>query len=306
MALEIEIHTLPEPVGSHQRMNHAAEFGALLVDGHRIEVVDLDEPVRPNRMRQGSGILGKLTGLEISHFGDALHGRRPEIRRIKLIPKNSQPFLEAELKPIAARNAIAGPIVEILVCDHPIDIEISGIRRRFRAGEHEPVVENIEAFVLHSPHIEIGDGHDIENVQIIFAAEPFLVPLHGALQALHGPAATAFLAGLDVDRQVHLAARHCLEIRSHGAEVACNKREQIGRLGMRIAPDHVVPPPAVERTALGEIAVRQQHGRRRHIGLDPRRLGRQNIRPVEEISDPAKALRLALRAINTSRHIKAR
>ena len=47
---------------------------------------------------------------------------------------------------------------------------------------------------------------DVEDVEIVFAAEALFVPAHGALERVHGPAAAVFLAGLDIDIERDLAA----------------------------------------------------------------------------------------------------
>ncbi len=64
--------------------------------------------------------------------------------------------------------------------------------------------------------------------------------------------------------------------------------------------------PGVVRFARGfEIAVRQKHRRLGPIRLDPHAIGREHVGAIEKISDAAKSLRLALRAIGGARAIEA-
>jgi hypothetical protein len=49
-----------------------------------------------------------------------------------LVAEDGQPFLQAELEPVAAGDAVAGPVVEIFVRDDRLDPR-SRRRSRFRA-----------------------------------------------------------------------------------------------------------------------------------------------------------------------------
>ena len=44
-----------------------------------------------------------------------------------------------------------------------------------------PNSKDIEAFVFHSPHIEMGNGDDHINIKVIFTSINFFIPLHGPL-----------------------------------------------------------------------------------------------------------------------------
>jgi hypothetical protein len=113
----------------------------------------------------------------------------------------------SSLVPVAAGDAIAGPVVEILVGDDPLDAIIIGVGRRLWLRENQLVVEDVEALVLHRAEVEIADGNDVEHVEIIFAAEAALVPGHRPLEAVHGPQALVLLAVGTIDGEVDLAAR---------------------------------------------------------------------------------------------------
>src|SRR6185436_15102326 len=72
VALEVEVHALAETLPPQQRLEHAHHFGALVVDGGRVEVVDLDVAPRTDGMGERPRVLGKLRGLEIAHVAYAL------------------------------------------------------------------------------------------------------------------------------------------------------------------------------------------------------------------------------------------
>ncbi len=107
--------------------------------------------------------------------------------------------------------------------DHAFDRGVVGVACGVGSGENELVVEDVEALVLHRPHIEVADGDDVEHVEVIFAAEALLVPAHGALERLHGPGAAVLLARLDIDGEINLAARGGDEAVGHACEIAADQ-----------------------------------------------------------------------------------
>ena len=66
MAVEIEIHALPEGLAAEQHAQHAHDFCALLVYGGGIKVVDLLIDVRTDRMRERARILGEIEVVSVS------------------------------------------------------------------------------------------------------------------------------------------------------------------------------------------------------------------------------------------------
>ena len=60
VAAEVEIHALAKAVVVEQHLEHAHDLGALLVDGRRVEIVDLVIERRPDRMRQRASVLDEL------------------------------------------------------------------------------------------------------------------------------------------------------------------------------------------------------------------------------------------------------
>ena len=60
VALEVEAHAALEGGLAEQGVQHADDFGALLVDRGGVEVADLDVAVGPHRVGQRAGVLGEL------------------------------------------------------------------------------------------------------------------------------------------------------------------------------------------------------------------------------------------------------
>ncbi len=180
--------------------------------------------------------------------------------------------------------------------DHRLDAGIIGVGRGLRRSQHVFVVEDVEALVLHRPHVEVGDGDDHENIEIVFAAEALLVPAHGALERVHGIAAAALLAGLDIDAQRDVAPGHGAEFVFDVGELAADQRKQIGGLLERVVPGGEVAA-AGQIARIDKVAVRQQHRRFGFVGLDARGVDRHHVGAVGEVGDAAEALGLALRAV---------
>ena len=298
VAVEIERHALVERRVADQRLEHADDFRALFVDRRRVEIVDLGILLRPHVMGERAGVLGELRGAQRPHFLNAAHGARTHVCGKLMVAEDRQAFLEAKLEPVAAGDAVAGPVVEIFVRDDRLDAGVIAVGRRLGQGEHVFVVEDVEALVFHGPHIEVGHGDHVEHVEIVFAAVDLLVPLHRADQRVHGVIGAQLLALLDINREFDMAARLGDEGLVDRAEIAADHGEEIGGLGMRIMPDGEMTA-AVERAARASVAVRKQDRRFRLIRLQPRRIDAEHVRPVEEIGDAAEALRLALRAIGS-------
>ncbi len=154
-----------------------------------------------------------------------------------MVAENGQPFLQAKLEPVAASDSVACPIVEILMRDDRLDIGEVGVGRGLVVGQHILVVEEVQPLVLHRAHVEVGHGDDVEDVEVVFAAELLLVPLHRALQRVHRVGGARFLAVLDIDAEFDRAAGRRDEDIADAAEVAGNQGEEIGRFREGIFPD---------------------------------------------------------------------
>jgi hypothetical protein len=100
-------------------------------------------------------VLGELSALQPAYVGNALDRPRAFVGGKFLVAKNGQALLEAELEPVAASNAVAGPVVKILVRDDRFDMREIRVGRRLRRGQDVFVVKDVEALVLHRAHVEV-------------------------------------------------------------------------------------------------------------------------------------------------------
>src|SRR5579884_3095194 len=175
VAIEIEVGASAEFFGPKNGMEHPNELRALVVDSRRVKVGDLDVAVRANRVRKRPLVFGKLRCAQNPHVFDALNGSASDIGREALVTKNGEAFLEAELEPVAAGDAITGPIVEIFVRDDARDVVEITVGRGLLIGEHIGGVEDIERLVLHCAHVEVADGNDVELSKVILAAVDLLI-----------------------------------------------------------------------------------------------------------------------------------
>ena len=304
VALEIQVHALAEILAPEDGGHHADDLGALVVDGGGVEIVDRQIGFRLHGMCQRSRVLAELPRAQGAHVADALHRAAALVGGEFLVAIDRQAFLQRQLEPVAAGDAVAGPVVEILVRDHRLDPLVVAIGGGVRAGQDILGVEDVEALVLHRPHVEVGDGGDVEHVEVVFQAEHVLVPAHGFFQGAHGMGALVLVAAADVDAEIDAAARACGEMILHRNQIARHQREQVAGFRMRIGPGDAVPPVAEVMHRAG-IAVRQQHGNEGLVGGDGDGVARHHVGPVGEIGDAAEAFRLALGEITAARDIQA-
>ena len=88
-------------------MQHAHDFRALFVDGQRIEVRDIDEGVRAYRMRQRTGVFGKLVRPEEQGILNTLYTPRIHVGREFAVAKYGKTLFQAKLKPVATGDAVS-------------------------------------------------------------------------------------------------------------------------------------------------------------------------------------------------------
>ena len=218
VALEIQVHALPEAVASEQRLVHPHDFRAFLVDGHRVEVVDFDIAFRAHRMRHRAGVLGELHLAQHAHVLDAPRRARGFACRTGrvagghvggefLVAEHRQAFLQAQLEPVAAGDAVAGPVVEILVADDRFDVEEVRIGGRFGVRQHVLRIEDVEPLVLHRAHVEVADGDDHEAVEIQFQAKALFVPADRVDERIHRVTGLVEIMRLDPHLQQLFLAR---------------------------------------------------------------------------------------------------
>ena len=294
MPLKIKIHALAKRRCTQQGVNHAHQLGPFFIHRGGVEIADLLIGLWPHRMRHRAGIFGELRCAQTAHFLDALHRTRIHVGAEFLIAKYRQAFLERELKPVATGDAIAGPVVKILMRHHAIDVLIIDIGSGVGPGQHVLGVEDIEALVLHRPHVEVAHRDDDVAIQVQLQSEHLLVPAHGFFQCLHGEAALIELARIDIDRQRHVAPRGGGVVVLQQVQLARNQGEQIAGLGKRIFPAR--PVPAIRQAALGHaVAIAQQHRKTLALRLQRDAITRHHIRAIEKPGDAPKAFGLALR-----------
>eukprot|EP00965_Chrysotila_dentata_P155076 5123851-Pleurochrysis_carterae.AAC.2 len=71
-------------------------------------------------MRHWAAVLQKLSGAHDAHVLDALDGLGGHVGREVLVAEDGEPLLERQLEPVAARDAVAAPVVEVLVRNHAL------------------------------------------------------------------------------------------------------------------------------------------------------------------------------------------
>ncbi|OIQ65113.1 hypothetical protein GALL_533310 [mine drainage metagenome] len=243
-------------------------------------------------MGQRPLVLGELTGAERLDVLDPLDRLAAHVSREALVAEDRQAFLQAQLEPVAAGDAVAGPVVEVLVGDDALDALIVQVGGRGRIGEQQGGVEDVQPLVLHGAEIEVAHGDDHEQVEVVFPAERLLVPLHRALQGVHGVGRATGHARIHIDLQVDGAAAHGDKRVGQLVEFAGHQGEQVAGLGERVVPDGEALA-AGQVAGLHQIAVGEQPlvGLRR---LDPHREAAQHVGTVGEPGDLAEALGLAL------------
>ena len=292
---EVEVDGAAETLRSEKSLLHANQFGPLLVHGGGVEVVDLDVGFGPHRVRHRSRVLGKLTPPEQAHVLDPLHVPRPHVRGELLVPEDGESLFQAQLEPVAAGDAVACPVVEILVGDdrlYPLKILVGGT---LRAGEETLRIEYIQPLVLHRPHVEVVHRHDHVQTQVVLAPVPGFVPGHCTLEGGHRVAASFDVLGFRVDPEIDNPSRGRSEAVPETVEVPGHQCEQVAGLGKRVFPDSRMPT-AAQCLVLHGVAVGEQHGVARLVRDDGGPEARHDVGPVEVPRDPPEPLRLTLGA----------
>jgi hypothetical protein len=262
VALEVQVHALAETVAAQQGLIHPHDLGALFVDGDGIKIIDLDKGVGTDRVGHRSGVfreLGLAQGAHLVDAGDGAAGVRADhVGREFLVAEHGQAFLQRQLEPVAAGDAVARPVVEVFVAHHGLDALEVDVRGDARIGQHELGVEDVQALVFHRPHVEVADGDDHEAVQVELEVPAFLVPADAVLERLHRVIRLVEVALFHPDLQQGRAAVGQLDVFFLAHEARGDEGEQVGRLLERVFPQRVVA--AVGKLALlDQVTVRQQH-----------------------------------------------
>ena len=177
-ALKIQLHSPLKPCAAgrnrrfaaHQRLHHAHHLCALFVNGDGVEVVDFNVAVRPHRVGHGARVLRELGNAQHAHVLNALDGAGrcagAQVHAEFLVAEHGQAFFQAQLEPVAAGDAVAGPVVEVLMAYDRLDIGKVDIGGRGLVGQHILGVEDVQALVLHRAHVEVAGGNNHETLQI--------------------------------------------------------------------------------------------------------------------------------------------
>ena len=197
------------------------------------------------------------------------------------------------LEPVATGDAVAGPVVEVLVRDDALDGREIGIGGRGRRGQHVLGVEEVEPLVLHRAAVVVLHGHDHEAVQVQRQSVPSLVPDHAGHQRSHRVLGLVQVARANVDLQQVVAPAACADGLLAHRQVAGHQREQVAGLGVGVHPAGEVAA-VVQRALLDQVAVAQQHRETGLVGAQQHAVRGHHVGPIQEVCDAPKALGLAL------------
>ena len=298
MALEVQCQAFGKAVAAHERLHHPDHLGAFFVNGDGVEVVDLDVAVGPHRVSHRACVFRELRGAQHAHVFDALDGARrgfsAQVLRKFLVTKDRQAFLQAELEPVAAGHAVAGPVVKILMAHHTFYIREVGIGGGGLVGQHVLGVEDVQALVFHRAHVEVAGGHNHEALQIQRQAEARFVPGHGVHQRSHGVPGFFKVAGAHIDLEQMRLARARGDALLPANQLAGHQRKQVAGFFVRVHPAREVA--AIVQIALRhQVAVGQQHRVLCLVGAQRNGVTGHHVRAIQKVGDAPKALGLALR-----------
>ena len=225
MSGEVEIGAFAVCFCTQQRVQHANDFTAFFVHGDGVEIINRLVFVRANRVRHWASVLCELARLHEGSFFDAHHGGRVTICGILLFAEDGKAFFQRQLKPVAAGDAVAAPVVKILVRNNGVDHLKIGVSRRVFIGEQVARVENIQPLVFHRAHVEVIGCVDHEAVEVVFTSVRFFVPTHRGFQTLHCPGATWQIGRRRIDFEQYFAARCGDEVILQRIDFARDQRE---------------------------------------------------------------------------------
>ena len=210
MPCKVQVHAFAEAVTPQQSLIHAHHLSPFFINRDRIEIADLDKAVRPHRMGHRPRIFGKLHLAQHAHIFDATHRattvRADHVGGKFLVAEHGKPFLQRQLKPVAAGNAVTGPVMKIFMADHRLDIGVIGISGDAGVGQHIFGVEDVQALVFHRAHVEVAHRNDHEAVQIQLQPVTLLIPADAVLERIHRMLRLVQIARLHPHLQQHFAS----------------------------------------------------------------------------------------------------
>ena len=210
MPCKVQVHALAEAVTPQQGLDHAHHLGTFFINRDRVEIADLHKTVRPHRMRHGPRVFGKLHLAQHAHIFDATHRatavRADHVGGKFLIAEHREAFLQRQLKPVAAGDAVTGPIMKVFMADHRLDIGVIGIGGDAGVGQHILGVEDIQALVFHRAHVEVAHRNDHEAIQIQLQPVTLLIPADAVLERFHRMLRLVQIARLHPHLQQHFSS----------------------------------------------------------------------------------------------------
>ena len=248
-------------------------------------------------MGHGAGVFGKLHGAQHAHVFDAFDGTGAgltgHVLAELLVAEDRQAFFERELEPVAAGDAVAGPVVEVLVAHDRFDVAEVHVGGGVRVGQHELGVEDVQALVFHRAHVEVAGGDDHEAFQVQRQAKARFVPRHAGHERVHRVLGLVEITGAHEHLQQVLGAAAAGDALLACDQLTGHQGEQVARLFVRINPLGKVA--AVFQVALfDQVAIGEQHRVLGLVGAQRDGVAGHHIRAVQEVGDAAKALGLAL------------
>ena len=210
--------------------------------------------------------------------------RLPMVGREFLVAEDGQAFLQRQLEPVAAGDAVAGPVVEILVRDDGLDALRN--RRRSRVSGLAStycVLKTLRPLFSIAPMLKSRHGDDVEDVEIVFEAEDLLVPAHRLLQ--RRPSRGRIRPRRRARTQMRSATSRPERVvkRSRDRDqVAGDEREQVGRLRVRVDPLGPMPPAPPHRRSPTGLPFDSSTGKRALSARDRHRVARHHVGPVGE------------------------
>ena len=155
VAVKIEVGPLAKALWPDQRPHHPDDLGALVIDRGGVEVGDLLIGIRTDRVGQRAAVFRELGRAKHAHILDPLDRLTAHVLAEQLVAQHGKAFLQAQLEPVAAGNAVARPVVEVFVGNHTLDPVVVHVGGGFGIGEDIAGVEDVEPLVLHRPHVEV-------------------------------------------------------------------------------------------------------------------------------------------------------
>ncbi len=117
VTIKVQVQRVAIPVRTHKGAQHADHLGPFFIDRRGVKVIDFNIMVRPHRMGQRAVVFTELTRAQHQNILNPLDRVAAHVARELLIAIDRQTLFQAQLKPVATGDPVAGPVVEILMRD---------------------------------------------------------------------------------------------------------------------------------------------------------------------------------------------